>query len=355
MKKKILITGSSGFWGYNQINYFLEKNNNFEITCVYNTNKNSLKELNNIKKIQCNLEDDSEIIKLGDDYDIILHLASVIEHTNDNSEKNININVNSSKNIFELARLIGKNKSIKVICASTIGTVACFNTNNESANEESKFSMNSFNFPYYKSKILIEKMANKYRSNNIEIIFIRPPVIYGENDLKGRATSRIKKFLDKKIILYTKGNIPFCDINDLTKITNDIICKEKNEKIYNIDGYQITIKKFYEILEELSGEKKIKIYIPYYFGLVFILIFRNLIKLPDIIELKMGNCFWNSKSKYFEEFKWTDYKTTLKKSIDYIRKSDNKREYNTSNTNYLYLFIFLSFLSFLFLPKIYPI
>lgn len=38
--KKILVTGGSGFWGYNQINYLLKKNKNYEITCIYNSNKN---------------------------------------------------------------------------------------------------------------------------------------------------------------------------------------------------------------------------------------------------------------------------------------------------------------------------
>jgi nucleoside-diphosphate-sugar epimerase len=351
--KKILITGASGFWGYNVLKYINDNYKHlFDITCVYNTNEDVLKGFD-VKKIQCCLEKDSEIEKIDNDYDIILHLASIIKHTHNNSNTNININLKSSQNIFELARKIGKKKKIKVICASTVGTVACFNNESQYANENSEFATQSFEFPYYYSKILIERLGKIYRNDNVNIIFIRPPVIYGENDIKGRATSRIKKFLDKKIILYTKGNIPFCDVEDLTKITYDIIQQENTHKIYNIDGYPITVKKFYETLEELSGQKKIKIYIPYYFGIVFIYIFRNIFKLPDIVEFYMGNCFWNSKSIHLNNYKWIDYKETLKKTINYIKKNKNNvKNDNNYGKDRLYPLLFGG-LIFLFLSKFF--
>lgn len=325
--QKILVTGASGFWGYNFVKYIESKKHCHQITCVYNTDIKPLEDLN-VKKIQCNLENESEIHKIRDDYDIIIHLASVIKHTKKDSYKNIGINVNSSKNIFKLASEIGKNKPVKVICASTIGTVACFGSDSQYADEKSGFSIKSFSFPYYYSKILIEQQGDIYRNDNVKIIFIRPPVIYGENDLKGRATSRIKKFLNSKLILYTKGNIPFSDVNDVVKITYDIMYQEKCENIYNIDGHHISVKSFYETLEEISGEKKMKIYIPYYLGKIMIPILNKFIKVPDIIEFYMGNSYWNSKSLYLQNYKWVNYKETLRKTINYIRseKENIKKE-----------------------------
>tara|TARA_Y100000991_G_C21972679_1_gene350322 strand:+ start:813 stop:1946 length:1134 start_codon:yes stop_codon:yes gene_type:complete len=322
--QKILVTGASGFWGYNFVKY-IESEKKYQITCIYNTDIKPLENLN-VKKIQCNLENESEIQKIKDDYDTIIHLASVIKHTKKDSFKNIGINVNSSKNIFKLASEIGKNKPIKVICASTIGTVACFDSDSQFADERSGFSIKSFGFPYYYSKILIEQQADLYRNENIKIIFIRPPVIYGENDLKGRATSRIKKFLNSSLVLYTKGNIPFSDVNDVVKITYDIMCRENCENIYNIDGHHISVKRFYETLEDISGQKKMKIYIPYYLGKIMIPILNKFIKVPDIIEFYMGNCYWNSKSLHLKKYQWISYKETLRKTINYIRSEEREKK-----------------------------
>jgi nucleoside-diphosphate-sugar epimerase len=280
-------------------------------------------------------------------------LASIIKHTNNNAQENIYINTKSTQNIFELGRKIGKIKKVKILCASTIGTVACFDNEKEYADEESEFSQKILKFPYYYSKMLIEKMSKMYNEDNLDIIFIRPPVIYGENDIKGRATKRIKNFLNKKIVLYTKGNIPFCDIEDLTKITYQIMKENEPKPVYNIDGVQIPLKQFFETLEDLSGEKKIKIYVPYYLGMIFIYTFRNLLKLPDIVELQMGNYYWNSQSKYFKNYEWCNYKDTLKKTINYIRKKDKEEsEVGESKKytfyNYLYISAFFLFISKIF-------
>ena len=330
--QKILVTGASGFWGYNFVK-FIEKKNNFIITCVYNTDIKPLESLN-VEKIQCNLEKEDEIHKIKNDYDLIIHLASIIKHTKKNSYENICTNVNSSKNIFKLASEIGKTKNVKVICASTIGTVACFDSDNEYANEKSEFSNKSFSFPYYYSKILIEGLGDIYRNENVKIIFIRPPVIYGENDLKGRATSRIQKFLNSSFVLYTKGNIPFSDIDDVVNITYDIMCQNETENIYNIDGYKISVKEFYETLEKISGEKKIKIYVPYYIGKILITILNKIVKVPDIIEFYMGNSYWNSKSIYLKDYKWTDHENTLKKTVNYIKyKNQSNQNLNSTFNN----------------------
>jgi dihydroflavonol-4-reductase len=340
--KKIIITGASGFWGYNFLD-FIYKKNEYDITCIYNTNSEPLKDFD-VKKIQCNLENKTELDKLEDDYDIIVHLASVIKHTKKNSFQNIGINVNSTKNIFNLAYGISVKKKIKVICASTIGTVACFENDNEFANENSGFSTKSFSFPYYYSKILIEQMGDTYRNNNLDIVFIRPPVIYGEKDIKGRAISRIKKFLNSNLVLYTRGNIPFCDVKDVVQITYDIANNPNPYQKYNIDGHQISIRKFYETLEKLSGERKIKIYIPYYVGKILIPILKNFIKVPDIIEFYMGNSYWNSDSIHLKNYKFIDYQKTLNDTIKYIKDTNViNRENNSNNYKYLLLGIGMLF------------
>ena len=77
--QKILVTGASGFWGYNFVKY-IESKEKYQITCIYNTDIKPLEDLN-VKKIQCNLENESEIQRIKDDYDIIIHLASIIKHT----------------------------------------------------------------------------------------------------------------------------------------------------------------------------------------------------------------------------------------------------------------------------------
>ena len=79
---KFLITGASGFWGYNLTEYILEKKKGSDITCVYNTDNSQLENLN-VKTVQCSLESKIDCYNLIDDYDCIIHLASIVKHFND--------------------------------------------------------------------------------------------------------------------------------------------------------------------------------------------------------------------------------------------------------------------------------
>jgi len=317
---KYLITGASGFWGRNVVEKILDIGEKGDITCIYYTNLSGLDGLD-VKKIKMDLENPYGITKLDDDYDVIIHLASIVKHTMKDKERNIRKNVLSTNNVLELGKRISeKNKRIRIIIASSLGTVACSEFKTKYFDENSGYSERSIEFPYYKSKIEIEKMVDMYKENkNMEIVIIRPPVILGPNDLKGRATKRIRKFLESSIILYTCGNIPICDVRDLSQITYDLCICENPEKIYNIDGKDISIFEFYNELEKLTDTKKYKIYVPYWIGKILIPIFRKCLNIPDIIEFEMGNSYWNSKSLFFNDYKWIDYRKTLKDTINDIK------------------------------------
>ena len=150
---------------------------------------------------------------------------------------------------------------------------------------------------------------------------IRPPAIYGPNDHKGRATHLIKKFMKSNLLLYGSANIPFCDVRDLCKFTVHLLKIDNPKRVYNIDGFRWSMKKFYKVLEEVSGKEKNKIYVPYVLGYYLLPILNKCFKLPNTIELEMGHSFWNSKSLYTKDFKWSDPRKTLQDTIEWLEKS----------------------------------
>ena len=197
---KYLITGSSGFWGSNMLDYILNIDNNSDITCIYYSNAKSLDGYK-VTKIRCNLENTQDVNKLIDNYDCIIHLSSIVSHSLDNADKNIASNVNSTKNVLDLAVNINERyeKNCRIVIASTMGTVACFKDKNKYANETSEFSEISKSWPYYLSKMKIEDLVKTY--TNLDTVIIRPPMILGPNDKKGRATKRVRKFLNSLLLL----------------------------------------------------------------------------------------------------------------------------------------------------------
>ena len=319
---KYLITGSSGFWGINMIEYIINNDTNYDITCVYNSDRSNI-ETYNVRCIKCELENPIYIDKLLDSYDCIIHLASIIKHTLTNAEDNIKLNVDCAKNVINLCKKVNSryDKNCRIIIASTMGTVACFKEQYKYADENTSYSKVSKNWPYYYSKMLIEDIVNKH--TDLDIVVIRPPVILGPNDKKQRATKRIRKFLSSNLVLYTSGTIPFCDVRDLVRFTYEQIHNKNPKRYYNIDGANWSIFKFYSTLETLTNSEKVKIYIPYTLGYLFIKTFEKCVKLPDVIELEMGHSYWNSDSLYTKNFEWTKPEITLYDTVNDIILNSN--------------------------------
>ena len=44
-------------------------------------------------------------------------------------------------------------------------------------------------------------------------------------------------------------------------------------------------------------------------------ILNKCFKLPDIVEVEMGNSYWNSTSLYSKDFDWSDPRKTLQDTI----------------------------------------
>jgi len=107
----------------------------------------------------------------------------------------------------------------------------------------------------------------------------------------------------------------------LCKFTFEIIKKDSTNRIYNIDGCRWNMQKFYNVLEEISGKKKIKIWIPYLLGYYLVPILNKCFKVPDIVEVEMANSYWNSKSLYNIDFNWTNPRKTLQDTVIFINSN----------------------------------
>lgn len=113
MKKKILVTGTSGFVGENFCRKYADT---FEITGVISHNPVSI---NNIKAIQTDLTIKSGIRRILHiaEPEYIIHLAAISDPNQCelNPDLSYKLNVETTKNLAELS----KNKKIKLVFAST--------------------------------------------------------------------------------------------------------------------------------------------------------------------------------------------------------------------------------------------
>ncbi|MCT7554563.1 NAD-dependent epimerase/dehydratase family protein [Aliarcobacter butzleri] len=239
---KILIIGSTGYFGSNFINQHKDK---------YTFEKFSL------------LNQKIEDIKL-DNIDAILHCAALVHQKVEHSyEKYHDINVEYPLKLAKLTKQNGVKQFI------FISTVAVYGEDKEKLDENTYCQPIT---PYGKSKLEAEKELLKLNDDNFTVSIIRPSMIYGKS-APGNIDSLVK--LVKKLTIIPLGKIEnkrsFISIENLCHIINEVILQKKSGIFLACDDEPLSTSKLIDLIAKNLAKKTYLIKIPFFESLLKIL------------------------------------------------------------------------------------
>ena len=262
-KKKILVTGATGFLGKNLIQSLLIKKTKL---FVFVRNKSSFiktltskEQKNNITIIEGDITDFKKISRLINSFSIqhIFHLAANNENRVLKSSpfQIINTNLIGSLSVMEASL---NNDSIKTI--TMISSKEVDRKNSQSLHK-------NITHPYATSKYCTEILAKSYIDNyKLPIIVLKFDNIFGEGDLNfNRLIPNITKKLiqNKSINFKNKNNIfrGFIYIDDIIEILEEGIINYTNihsKNIITINSSElISIREVANRIAEILGKKEI--------------------------------------------------------------------------------------------------
>ena len=298
-KNKILITGATGFLGYE---IFKSLSKNYNVVPTSRTKKKNFIYLDySQKKIK------NQILK---DVDTIIHLASLDrDEVKKNYQKAKEINFDFTKELIELSILNGVKNFIYV---SSINVYGENFSNNVKENIKPKPKDR-----YSRLKLMCEKLL-KQKSNKQKIVILRLSNIFGVPHIITKGYHKLfipsiclSALKNKKIFLNTNGDQyrDFLELNLFIKILNKLlkrINKMNNFTIFNISSYNslkiIEIAKKVVFIFKNKFNQKVKI-----------------IKGKKIYEKKYS--INNNKIKNFLNLKINNnYNKTLFNMINFLKK-----------------------------------
>ena len=211
-KDTYLVTGSSGFIGYNLCNYIIKRGHNvfgLDLDEKYNNLKKWRNEKLNKIGVKTFCVDISDKYQLDDfknknnaSFKSIFHLAGLagVRRSLEIPEKYYDANLRGTLNILNLASHINVDSLVFSSTSSVYG-------GNKNSSKETD-NLNPIS-PYANSKLLAEKICKLYSiSNNLNVSILRYFTVYGE---AGRPDMSILRFIDNifngnPITLYGDGN-----------------------------------------------------------------------------------------------------------------------------------------------------
>ena len=251
-KKRVLITGASGFIGQVVLKEML-KNEDIDFFAIDTRKIPNI----SIEKLELvSLLDKEKLMEIIKRYkpNIIVHLAAIALVTHDNVGEIYNVNVQGTENLLEVTQEYC-DKGTRVILASTAGVYG--NQNVDKYRED--LSYNPANHYSY-SKMITEYISKQYKED-LDIVTIRPFNIIGVGQSeKFLVPKLVEHFADKKEKL-SVGNISsfrdYVDVEYCAEVIMELISRKKLDfDILNIcSGIPTNGEMIIQLLQEITDFK----------------------------------------------------------------------------------------------------
>jgi nucleoside-diphosphate-sugar epimerase len=257
----------------------------------------------------------------------IVHLAAEVRHSRRGADAVAALERTNVEGTLTMVRLAAARRC-RLVFVSTSGTVACFRSPDESADEDAPYCEEAVaRWPYYRSKIRAEREARRLADElGAELVIVRPPILLGPGDHKVRSTSHVLRFLRRKLPIVVRGGIAFADVRDVARALVQLLERGSARPVYHMPGATCSVEAFFQMAEEIAG-------IP---GPRFVLPFRparilagasaalGLSLLPDPVVVEMASHWWGVRSRYAEAelgLRRREPRETLRDTIAWLREN----------------------------------
>lgn len=331
MKEKVLLTGATGFLGYNIARILAGKN--YEITASVRS-KNDVSFLEELGCIvKCGSLNDEEFIEsIVQDMDYVIHCASLTEQSNPNFE------VYRAANVLSTELLVKYSKKFEVKRFILVSTANCFTngTHEIPGNENSGFMDFLKDSNYVHSKYLAQQLVlEETKNNDFPGIIVAPTFMIGAYDRKPSSGKLLIYAHKNRFVFYpSRGGKSFVDVNAAAEAVVNVITKGKIGECYLLAGTNKSYREYFAEIHKHSKSNSKKTFIPIPFFLVKSLVGtlnlfptkKNKMLAANLKLFFTENYFTNQKAMQELGMPETDLQKSIYDSLEWFRESNYLRQ-----------------------------
>ncbi|MEO6588366.1 MAG: NAD-dependent epimerase/dehydratase family protein [Pyrinomonadaceae bacterium] len=325
-KKKILITGGTGFLGTHLVKQFLDagaKNLRVMASSVPEWMTDA-----GVEAFAGSVTRTEDVAAATKNCEAIYHLAGKVSFSYEGAAQMNKIHVEGTRLLCEAAK---ENKVKNFVLASSSGTSAI--TEDGAVTDETYPQPVEIltKWAYYASKYYQEKTALRvFQDKGERLVILNPSLLLGEGDERLSSTKVVLDFMAKKLPITPTGGLNFVDARDAAHAFLNALDKGRHQERYLLGAANWTVAEFFGRLERLSGVSAPMLKLPKSVAIAgsnFISsLYKNFNKTApfEASEVEMGEYFWYFDSaKAVEELNFTtrDPMETLQDTIKHLREN----------------------------------
>jgi len=193
------------------------------------------------------------------DCDYIIHTAAVTRQTLPRLKDYMQVNLDGTKNVIEASF---RNKVKRLIYVSSTNSIGYGNRTNPGTEE--KVAMKPYTESHYAvSKFMAEKeVLDAVDRRGLDALILNPSFMIGPNDSKPSSGSVLLIGYRNRIVFLTSGGRNFVPVEDVAIAACNALSKGRNGEKYLLTNANLTYREFYDLVDEITGFKRIKIILP---------------------------------------------------------------------------------------------
>jgi len=274
-----------------------------------------------------NILDADQMRELIQGYDLVFHLAGMVEIGTGRKKKLMQVNVEGSKNV---ANACVVNKIPRLIYTSSVHAIPEL-PKGVTQTEVTEFDPKKIRGLYGKSKAIATDYILGRKDSGTEIIVVHPSGVIGPYDYQLSNVSQLfVDFLMGRLSAYLKGGYNFVDVRDVAQGIRLAAEKGRNGECYILSGQEITVKELLDAIAIETGRKKIKTKLAYWFILAMSYFAEVFYKLAgrkplfthySVIVLNSNYAFSNEKACKELGFTVRDLKHSIHDTIRFAKEN----------------------------------
>ena len=196
-------------------------------------------------------------------FDIVIHLAGIVDISTRNRAKMQRVNVEGTTNVAKLC----KNHHMKMIYCSSVHAIPCL-PKNAVMTEITAFDPLKVKGLYSKTKAEATKNVLEMTHEGLEVMVAFPAGIIGPNERRlSNIGQLIVDFLCGSLTAYLEGCYNFVDVRDVTDGMIRMIENWSSGECYILSGYVVSAEQMLMEISRASGKKMLRTKLPYWFVL----------------------------------------------------------------------------------------
>lgn len=226
----ILITGGTGYIGSYLLYYLLKEgkdvvalkrkdSNTAQVKLIFNflsennndplVNSETL--FNKIQWIDCDITDVNLLSEVMKGIDCIIHSAAIVNFNPSNRDKILNVNVDGTANIVNMAL---DHKVKKMVFISSVASLN--RKHNTKVDETFNPDGHRFSSVYSESKYRAEMEVWRGMAEGLDVLIVNPAVVIGPSDVKRvESSGKLFKTIYEGVSFYPSGVNAFVDVRDI--------------------------------------------------------------------------------------------------------------------------------------------